>query len=194
MRRLGVTGGIGMGKSTCGAILEELGVPVIDTDDVARAVVVPGSAGLKGIEAHFGSEVLRPDGTLDRSALARSIFQSPEERKALEAILHPRIRESWRSQLLQWETEGHSIGAVTIPLLFETDSQQELDVVACIVCSRKEQRKRLLARGWTLEQAESRIAAQLPIEEKTRRSSFVIWAEGEEANVREQWRRTLGNI
>src|SRR5512134_3761980 len=106
MITLGLTGGIGMGKSTAADMLSELDVPVIDTDVVARQIVEPGQPALAQVRAAFGSEIVAPDGSLRRDVLAERVFQDPEARRRLEAILHPRIRDIWRAQVRQWSEQG----------------------------------------------------------------------------------------
>jgi dephospho-CoA kinase len=178
MKAVGLTGGIGMGKSACANLLQQKGVPIIDTDDLARRIVEPGEPALKEIQGTFGKELVGNDGCLRRDALAAIVFKDAEARIKLEKILHPRIRELWKKQIDDWRAAGEKIGVVVIPLLFETKVESEFDAILCVACSAESQRQRLQARGLTLEQARQRIAAQMPIEEKMLRSQFVIWSEG----------------
>ena len=166
-----------MGKSACVLLLRDRGVPVVDTDDLAREVVQPGQPALKEIESVFGSQVLGPDGTLQRKELAQLVFKDPEARRQLEEILHPKIRQLWRSRLQAWSAQGHPLGVVVIPLLFETQAEKEMDQIICVACSSGTQRQRLSSRGWSAEQIEQRIQAQLPVEKKMALSSYVIWTE-----------------
>src|SRR5438874_5574158 len=99
MKVLGLTGGIGMGKSACAQLLWQRDVPVVDTDELARKIVEPGQPALEQIQTAFGSGVIGPDGTLRRGELARLVFSSDASRKELEAILHPRIRKLWHEQV-----------------------------------------------------------------------------------------------
>ncbi|HKQ39442.1 MAG TPA: dephospho-CoA kinase, partial [Verrucomicrobiae bacterium] len=122
---LGITGGIGMGKSTSGELLRQRNVPVVDTDLLAREVVEPGEPALAEITSAFGNDVLDAAGRLNRAEIARRVFSNPPLRERLEAILHPRIRERWQAQILAWRTQGHHLAAVLIPLLFETGGDQE---------------------------------------------------------------------
>jgi dephospho-CoA kinase len=178
MKLLGLTGGVGMGKSTCAQLLRARGVPVVDTDDLARDVVEPGQPALAEIRNLFGPEFINSEGRLARYLLAKRVFADPPARKQLEAILHPRIRLLWRAQADVWRAEGRSLGAVAIPLLFETKAETELDAVICTACSSQSQVERLRARGWSIEQIDQRIHAQLPVEDKITRSNYVIWTEG----------------
>src|SRR6266436_630162 len=177
MKVLGLTGGIGMGKSTCAELLRARNLPVVDTDDLARTVVEPGQPALAEIRAAFGAQMIDKGGQLNRGELARAVFSDPAARKRLEGILHPRIRELWKAQAKEWQAQDHSLGVVVIPLLFETGAESELDATACLACSEATQRQRLSARGWSREQIDQRIRAQWPIEQKLAKSDFVIWTE-----------------
>jgi dephospho-CoA kinase len=177
MRILGLTGGIGMGKSACAELLHARAIPVVDTDELARQVVEPGQPALAEIRRIFGGDLLNPDGRLRRDELARRVFAQPPARRQLEQILHPRIRERWHAQMEVWRGEGRRLAVVVIPLLFETGAEAELDATVCIACSAATQRGRLLARGWAAEQIRQRLEAQWPIEKKMEHSDYVIWTE-----------------
>lgn len=178
MKTIGLTGGVGMGKSTCAQLLPSRGALMLDTDDLARQIVAPGQPALAEVQAAFGPEIVDADGRLKRDALAQRVFADPHARKQLEAILHPRIRELWQAQVETWRAENRPLAVVVIPLLFETRAETEFDCVICVACSAATQRERLRARDWSDEQLQQRIAAQLPIEEKLVRSHYVIWTEG----------------
>lgn len=178
MKTIGLTGGVGMGKSACADLLRARNIPVIDTDALARQVVQPGRPALAEVEAAFGADIVGPDGQLRRDELARRVFADPPARARLEAILHPPIRRLWQAQLDTWRKEGLSLVVVAIPLLFETGAQSELDVTLCIACSAASQQERLLARGWSPQQIQQRNSAQWPIDKKVAASTFVIWTEG----------------
>jgi dephospho-CoA kinase len=179
MKLYGLTGGVGMGKSTSASLLEKRGVPVIDTDVIAREIVEPGEPALDEIVSTFGRELLDAGGRLCRSALAAIVFSAPERLKQLEAILHPRIRERWMAWAEERRHEGQPAAAVVIPLLFETSAQSHFSAVVCTACSVASQRERLRARGWSEEQIEQRLAAQWPIEKKMAMSNYVVWTEGD---------------
>ncbi|NBR85127.1 MAG: dephospho-CoA kinase [Proteobacteria bacterium] len=174
----GLTGGVGMGKSTVAQLLAQRGVAVVDTDVLARKVVEPGQPALAAIQEMFGAAVLAPDGSLRREELARRVFASDMSRRQLEAILHPRIRELWQAQVEAWRAAGVKLGVVVIPLLYETNAAKSFDKIICVACSPASQHQRLLARGWTPEQIQQRIAAQWPIERKLTQADYVIWTEG----------------
>ena len=178
MKTIGLTGGIGMGKSACAQLLAWRGAVVVDTDELARQVVEPEAPALAEVRETFGPEVIGPEGRLQREVLARLVFADVIARRKLEAILHPRIRALWKAQLESWRAADKLLAVVVIPLLFETDAAGEFDQVICVACSAATQRERLLGRGWTEAQIAQRIAAQLSAEEKMRRSHHVIWTEG----------------
>ena len=177
MKTFGLTGGVGMGKSTAAELLRARGVPVVDTDDLARSVVEPGQPALREVQAVFGQNIVGPDGQLRRDELARLVFSNVRARQKLEAILHPRIQELWSAQLATWRAEGRELAVVVIPLLFETQAETHFDAVICVACSAATQKQRLLARGWTPAECAQRIAAQWPVEQKMTRANYVVWTE-----------------
>lgn len=178
MKTFGLTGGIGMGKSTAAQILRERSIAVIDTDDLARQAVQPGQPAFKEIVQAFGAAVKDSSGQLRREVLAKIVFADSAARAQLEAITHPRITELWQHQLQTWRREGRATAVVVIPLLFETKVEVEFDAVICLACSGATQQVRLAARGWSAEQIQQRLAAQMPVAEKMSRSHFVAWTEG----------------
>jgi dephospho-CoA kinase len=178
MKVLGLTGGVGMGKSTSAQMLRERGVAVVDTDVLARQVVEPGQPALAEVVEAFGAQIIGPDGQLRREDLARRVFADAAARARLEKILHPRIRALWRAQVETWRVEGRPLAVVVIPLLFETQAEAELDATICVACTAATQQARLRARGWSAEEIEQRIRAQWPVEQKMARADYVIWTEG----------------
>ena len=178
MKLVGLTGGVGMGKSTAAGFLLQLGARVVDTDEIAHDLVRPGQPAFAEIETEFGKKILTADGSLDRRALAEIVFNHEAARKKLEAILHPRIRERWQAQVETWRKENCPLAVVVIPLLFETQAENAFDKIICTACSPASQQERLTARGWSPAQIARRIAAQMPVEQKLARSHFVIWTEG----------------
>jgi len=168
-----------MGKSAAAQIFLMRGIPVVDTDNLARRVVAPGQPALSEIQRAFGDEVISPEGTLRRDVLARIAFSDPSAREKLEAITHPRIRELWKKDLEEWQARTmHKAVCVVIPLLFETNAESEFDATICIACSPSTQRSRLAIRGWGAEQTAQRIAAQWPIDKKMAKANYVVWNEG----------------
>jgi dephospho-CoA kinase len=178
MKVCGLTGGVGMGKSTTAQLLRDRGVLVVDTDELARQLVQPGQPALTEIQTVFGKSVIAPDGGLRRDELAQLVFTDPAARKKLEAILHPRIRERWLARIESWRKKNCVLAVVIIPLLFETRAESHFAKIICVACSAPTQRQRLLSRGWTPEQIQQRLAAQWPVEQKIARSDFVVWTDG----------------
>ena len=191
MKVWGLTGGAGMGKSTAAQFLRERSLPVVDTDELAHQLVLPGRPALLEIQTAFGKSVIAPDGQLRRDELAQIVFTDPAARKKLEAILHPRIRERWLAQIEAWRGENCPLAVVVIPLLFETQAESNFDKIVCVACSATAQRERLLARGWTPEQIRQRLAAQWPVEQKIARSDFVIWTDGSPEVLAQQFERII---
>lgn len=178
MKILGLTGGIGMGKSACADLFRNRNIRFVDTDDLARQVVEPGQPALAEIKVRFGSEYLDSAGSLDRGRLAQLVFSNVEARTQLERIVHPRIRTLWQAEARVWERQGERLGVVVIPLLFETRAEQDLDVTVCVACSSRTQHERLYTRGWSDVQIARRISAQWPVFRKMALADFVIWSEG----------------
>ena len=194
MKLCGLTGSVGMGKSTAAGFLSQLGIRVVDTDEIARELVQPGRPALLEIQSEFGTDIVTPAGELKRDQLARLVFADASARKKLEDILHPRIRENWLQQVANWRQEGCPVAVVVIPLLFESQTETLFDHVICIACSPAAQQERLHARGWTPDQIGQRIAAQLPVAEKISRSRFVIWTEGTPEIHRQQLQQILEKL
>ncbi len=177
MKTIGLTGGIGMGKSTSAQLLRARNIPVIDTDDIARQVVEPGQPALEELRQLFGDEIIGRDGRLLRAELARRVFADTDARSLLEGVLHPRIRVLWQAQVQTWRSERKPISVVVIPLLFETGANKELDATVCVACSLVTQMERLQTRGWPPDQIHQRIRAQWPVERKLGAADFVVWTE-----------------
>jgi dephospho-CoA kinase len=178
MKVCGLTGGVGMGKSTAARFLRAHGASVVDTDDLARQLVEPGQPALGEIQAQFGQNLVAADGRLRRDALARLVFADAAARKKLEEILHPQIRARWLAQIETWRGENCPLAVVVIPLLFETRAESQFGRVICVACSAANQQARLSARGWTSEQVRQRIAAQMPVDQKIAQADFVVWTDG----------------
>ncbi len=174
MSIVGLTGGIGSGKSTVARLFGELGVHWVDADDVAREVVEPGAPALAGIAEHFGEGILTSEGALDRAQLRGIVFQEPEERVWLESLLHPIIREELIRQL---NPENYQLPYVLLvsPLLLETDQHELVDRVVIIDVPKDVQIERTMARDTnSREQVERIIAAQMSREERLARADEVI--------------------
>ena len=178
MLRVALTGGIATGKSYCLARFASLGVPVIDADRLARDAVARGSRALDAVAARFGATILLPDGTLDRAALGRIVFNDRAARADLEAIVHPEVYRrigEWFATL----SPGTRLAIADIPLLFETGQHHDFDRVIVTACDAAEQLRRLVTRdGLTEAEARARVDAQWPIEEKAARAHYVIRTDG----------------
>lgn len=157
--RVGLTGGIASGKSTVANLFAARGIPVIDTDLIARDIVAPGTAGLAAVLAAFGGSLQLPDGTLDRRRLRSLVFDDPSRRQQLESILHPRI-EARMEELAA--TSGGPYQVLVIPLLMESGLEKRVDRVLVVDCSEAVQRERLMVRdGESAAAADRILAAQL---------------------------------
>jgi dephospho-CoA kinase len=174
--KLGLTGGIACGKSTVSAMLAERGAKIVDADQTAREVVLPGEAALEAIVAVFGQAVLNEDGTMNRSALGSIVFSDPQRLTQLEAILHPAIRTRMWGRINAYEQEDpNQLIVADIPLLYETGQASLYDGIMVVYVPRHIQMERLMSRNsFTAEQAEQRIALQMDIEEKRQLANYVI--------------------
>lgn len=177
MRLLGLTGGIASGKSLAADYFRALGVPVIDTDDLARQVVAPGQPAWRRLRELFPPACFRPDGELDRAAVARCVFANPAARARLEAITHPAIFAAVDAAVARLRAAPHPppLAVVVVPLLFEVGAEGRFDATVLVDADPAQQRARLIAhRGYTPQEAEARMAAQLPPEEKRRRADHCL--------------------
>jgi dephospho-CoA kinase len=177
MTIVGLTGSIGSGKSAAAHCFQALGAEIIDADLLAREVVAPETSGWKEIYAAFGSEFFSPDGDLNRKKLAQLVFNDPENKLKLEAIIHPKIRDRFTLRLKELrEQKPDTLIIAVIPLLFETGNQYaELEKIICIVADEEICIRRIMSRdNCARAVAERKINSQLPQREKANRSDFVI--------------------
>ena len=176
MLRVGLTGSIGVGKSFVTSVLAELGCRVLDADQTAREVVAAGSAGLRAVVEAFGTEILQADGTLDRARLGAIVFADEEKRLLLNSILHPFIIAAQDEQLQKWEAlDAGGISVVDAALMIESGGYKRFDKLIVVHCRPEIQLERLMARNAiSREEAERRIKAQMPQEEKMRYADFLI--------------------
>lgn len=177
--RVGLTGGIATGKSFCLRRFADLGAPTLDADIVARAVVAPGTPGFAAVVSRFGADVVTADGSLDRPALARIVFADTAARHDLEAIVHPAVYAETVHWFASERDRGATIAIADIPLLYETGRVDRVDRIVVAYCPPEVQKQRLIARSGLLpDDAQRRIDAQLPIDEKRQRADFVIDTSG----------------
>lgn len=193
---IGLTGGIASGKSVASRVLSALGVGIVDADQIAREVVAPGSEGLAAVVQAFGSEVLTANGALDREKVAARVFREPDARKILQAITHPRIAVRSAERLAELAATATPYVVYDAPLLVEVGAHKGLDALIVIAADRATQIARAVARdGMTADEAERRIAAQLPLADKVAVADYVVNNEGSlaqlEAAVQDTHRRIL---
>lgn len=176
MLRVGLTGSIGVGKSFVASVFAELGCHVVDADETARAVVVPNSPGLAKVINEFGKDFIGTDGTLDREKLGALVFAEPARRLALNSILHPYIIAEQDKLLRSWELQDpEGIGIVDAALMIESGGSKCFDKLIVVHCTDEVQIDRLMVRnGFTREQAEKRMAAQMSQEEKKTFADYLI--------------------
>jgi dephospho-CoA kinase len=185
MLTVGLTGGIGAGKSEALRLLAERGATIVDADRIAREVVEPGTPGLAAVVAAFGAEILTPEGTLDRPRLGRIVFADPERRRALNAIIHPLVRA--RAAELRAAAAPDAIVVEDVPLLAENQLQGNYDAVIVVDASEATRLARLTRlRGMSEEDARSRMAAQASREERLRIADLVLRNDGELADLARQ--------
>ncbi|HEY4627164.1 MAG TPA: dephospho-CoA kinase [Blastococcus sp.] len=164
MLRIGLTGGIGSGKSTVSALLARRGAVIIDSDRIAREVVEPGTPGLAAVVEAFGPQVLTADGALDRPALAAVVFADPGARRTLDAIVHPLVRA--RAKELAAAAPAGAVVVHDVPLLVETGQAGSYDVVLVVEACPETRVARLVQRGLAETDARARIAAQATDEQR----------------------------
>lgn len=187
--RIGLTGGVASGKSTVAQMLEELGATVIDADALAREVVAKGTPGLDQVVAEFGEQLLTPQGDLDRPAMGRLVFGDAQARRRLEAIVHPLVFE--RIVELEEAAPEDAVVVHDIPLLAENGRAGDFDAVIVVDTPAEVQVERMVGdRGWTREDAESRMRAQASREERRALATYVV----ENTGTREDLRRRVAEV
>lgn len=176
MLKVGLTGSIAVGKSFVLGVLAELGCRVLDADMTAREVVAPATPGLNAVVAAFGNEIVREDGTLDRSRLGAIVFSDEARRRLLNSILHPLIIAAQDDQIRRWQNETPGgIAVVDAALMIESGGYLRFDKLIVVHCRPEVQLDRLAARdGLSPQEAERRIAAQMSQAEKMKHADFLI--------------------
>lgn len=167
---------MGVGKTFVSSVFEELGCRVLDADKTAREVVAPGMPGLKKVVEAFGEEILQADGTLDRARLGAIVFKNEAQRALLNSILHPFIIAAQDAKLMEWErVDPQGIAIVDAALMIESGGYKRFDKLIVVHCDAEIQLERLMARNnITREEAEGRVRAQMPQEEKKRHADYLI--------------------
>jgi dephospho-CoA kinase len=185
MLTVGLTGGIGSGKSTVARMLEARGAVVVDADALAREAVEHGTPGFEAVLRRFGDAVRADDGSLDRQALAEVVFADPDARRDLEAIVHPQVRRRI-AETIASHVGTDDVVVVESPLLVETGSDGDWTVLVVVAASPETQVFRLVARGMPEDDALARMAAQMPLEDKAAVADVVIDNEGSLEELRAQ--------
>lgn len=183
-RIIGLTGGIATGKSTVASYLQELGIPVIDADHLARLAVVPGSPILTRIVDHFGSQILTETGELNRRELGKVVFASPTQKAWLEAQIHPYVREQL---LVGLQSDPESVICLMIPLLFEAEMTDLVTEIWVVTCSPDLQKQRILNRDHlSLAEVDARLMSQWPMQAKCQYADVILDNSGSLADLNSQ--------
>jgi dephospho-CoA kinase len=194
LKVLGLTGGIGSGKSTVARLIAERGVPVLDADQLAREVVEPGQPALAEVAAAW-PQAIGPDGKVDRKRLAGIVFADPAQRVRLEAITHPRIQALADERLAALARAGHALAVYEASLLVEGGRYKDFDGLIVVAASPETQLERVLARGDLTEaQAQARIDAQLPLLAKVRVATHLVDNDGALEATQEQVDRLVESL
>ena len=184
--KIALTGGIACGKSTLAKFLTELGIRLLDADDVVHEMEAAGGVAVPAIVDRFGKGVLAQDGSINRVALAKIVFADAGARQDLEKILFPLVR----ARLLEFVESANSLNISVIPLLFESHWDKVYDIIIAIASPKGQQIDRMMqTRGYTFAEAEARLAAQMPVTEKIARSDFVVMNDSTPENLKEEARR-----
>lgn len=192
MRKIALTGGPGSGKSTVARMFRELGAVVLDADEVAREVVRPGQPAWQELRRVFGPDYFQEDGSLDREKMGRRVFQDPQARQKLNAIIHPHVTRELTRRLTDLARQGVDLVLVEVPLLFEAGLEKNYDKIIVVDASPEEQLARLTRRdGRSLGEAAGILKAQWPLAAKKARAHYVVDNRGSladtEAQVKKLW-------
>jgi len=179
MKWIGLTGGIGTGKSTVAELLRKRGIQVVDADQLAREAVAKNSTGLRAVLKEFGPSIQTKDGELDRQAMAQLVFKSKENLAKLEQIVHPIVRRLADEKRRELEERGDKFAFYDVPLLFEKQMEPMFDYIVVVTAKEENQLQRLKKRnGWSESQIRDRIASQIPLKTKSEEAHFVIVNDG----------------
>lgn len=197
MMVVGLTGGLATGKSLAAEAFRRLGAAVLSADQIAREVTAAGTPAVRRIADELGEEFVRPDGSLDRSALGEYVFRNAEARRRLEAIVHPPVLERLRQEIERYRNLGGSpeVLVVEVPLLYEVGIADWFDKVVVVAAPEKAQVARVMARERvSQEEALRRVQAQMPLELKMQRADVVIRNEGAPEDLEEAVQRTFESL
>ena len=195
MLRVGLTGGIGCGKSVVAAMLREQGFLVLDADTLSHQLVEPGQPAYDDVLQEFGKGVCDASGKIDRAKLAAIVFAEPAKLARLNQIVHPRVAEAQERQFTEWQrTHPRGVAVVEAALLVEAGAHNRLDRLVVVWCRPEQQVERLRERGMSAEEAQRRIASQMPLEEKRRLAEFQIDCSGTIEDTRQQVERLVAQL
>ncbi|HET7466578.1 MAG TPA: dephospho-CoA kinase [Candidatus Dormibacteraeota bacterium] len=197
MKLIGLTGGVGTGKSTVAEMLRELGATVVDADEAAHAVYAPGTPGFDAVVSEFGPDFVRDDGAIDRQRLGALVFNDEDARRRLNAIVHPLVREWMAARTVEAAERGDEIVIQDVPLLYENGLEALFSSVLLVYAPEDVQLERLVhGRGVPEDRARAMIAAQMPIDDKRRRAHHIVDNSGTReqtrAQVEEVWAQMTG--
>ena len=187
---IGLTGGLGCGKSTALAYFREAGATTVDTDALVHELLRTDTELIAAICDAFGEEVLDSQGMVDREKLARKVFNNSEALTLLESLVHPRVRNVWMRKL----GENHPVLVVEIPLLFENGLQENFSLTICLSCDPEVQHKRLKAKGMSDSQIQQRKLQQFSLDEKMRRADITIHNNGSLDHLKEQVEHVIQQV
>lgn len=195
MKWIGLTGGIGSGKSTVAVILREKGLAVIDADEMARLAVSPGTETLLKIVRAFGPEILNEDGSLNRRALADLVFKDSKLLLALEQIIHPKVQELTQKKRQELAASGAKVAFYDVPLLYEKKLEKQFDAVVVVSSGEEQQIERVMIRSAiSREEVRRRIASQMLLSEKVKKANFVIHNDRDINHLRSQVDQLLSQL
>jgi dephospho-CoA kinase len=199
MLRVALTGGIGTGKSAVLVALAELGTPVLDADPLAHSVIARGTPGAAAVRMRFGEQVILLNGNIDRRRLGQIVFGDDQARRDLEAIIHPEVYRTIERWMDAQAARGSVLAVAEIQLLFEIGKDGDFDRILVVACEPETQVRRVMRRSKLPEsEVRQRVAAQMPLDQKVQRASYVIWTDGTLDDTRnrtaEVWRLLMQDV
>lgn len=195
LKWIGLTGGIATGKSTVADLFRQNGFAVIDADTIAHQALVASSPVFASLIAEFGSDIIDTHGNIDRGRLGEKIFKNPPARLKLDSLVHPFVRQQVAQQKQKLVQQGIKVAIYDVPLLFEKNMQKDFDKIVVVACRPDLQKARLIKRNsLTQDQAEQRISAQLPIDQKTKQADFVIENNSSLEELKNQTQKVISQL